>query len=150
MVAEWSLTDHLARAVPQSSLAFSLARTLETPDGDFIDIDHIPACAASVPGVWPFCRTARRKQHTPVYAWHGRSAQPPRMGCGGPEFQGLLRRNEPHASALHGGETNDLHLVVQYCISLGYGSIVLVGFSMGRQSNAQVSRGSATGLSLHK
>ena len=31
----------------------------------------------------------------------------------------------------HGGETDDLHLVVQYCVSLGYGSIVLVGFSMG-------------------
>lgn len=74
---------------------------LETPDGDFIDIDHIPACAGH-----PFracghlVARARRKQHAPVHARHGRSAQPPRMGCGGPEFQGLLRRNEPHASAL--------------------------------------------------
>ena len=31
----------------------------------------------------------------------------------------------------HGGETDDLHLVVRHCVSLGYGSIVLVGFSMG-------------------
>ena len=44
MVAEWSLTDHLPKH--SAILPFlSGAKRSRIPDGDFIDIDHIPACA---------------------------------------------------------------------------------------------------------
>ena len=105
---------------------------LETPDGDFIDIDHIPACAGIRSGRVAILSHGLEGNSTRRYML-GMAEALNRRGWDvvARNFRGCSGEMNHTLQLYHGGETNDLHLVVQYCISLGYGSIVLVGFSMG-------------------
>lgn len=105
---------------------------LETPDGDFIDIDHMTACA----GV---------RSHRVAILSHGLEGDSRRrymMGMAevlgrrgwdvvARNFRGCSGVPNRKLSLYHSGETDDLHLVVEYCAALGYATIVLIGFSMG-------------------
>mgnify|MGYP000774887165 CR=1 FL=1 len=101
-------------------------------DGDFIDIDHIPACAGIRSGRVAILSHGLEGNSTRRYML-GMAEALNRRGWDvvARNFRGCSGEMNHTLQLYHGGETNDLHLVVQYCISLGYGSIVLVGFSMG-------------------
>ena len=105
---------------------------LETPDGDFIDIDHIPACAGIRSGRVAILSHGLEGNSTRRYML-GMAEALNRRGWDvvARNFRGCSGEMNHTLPLYHGGETDDLHLVVQYCVSLGYGSIVLVGFSMG-------------------
>ena len=105
---------------------------LETPDGDFIDIDHIPACAGIRSGRVAILSHGLEGNSTRRYRL-GMAEALNRRGWDvvARNFRGCSGEMNHTLPLYHGGETDDLHLVVQYCVSLGYGSIVLVGFSMG-------------------
>lgn len=99
---------------------------LETPDGDLIDIDHIRLRGIRSGRVAILSHglegTARAGTCS---AWPKRSTAEDGMQA---RIFRVTRRNEPHASALPRRETDDLHcLVVQYCVSLGYGASYLWG-----------------------
>ena len=106
---------------------------IETPDGDFLDLDRLPALApgggprrvavvthglegdASRPYVRGMARALARRGWD-VVAWNLR-------GCSG----------EPNrlARAYHSGATEDLEAVVQHVLAEGYEALGLVGFSLG-------------------
>lgn len=105
---------------------------LETPDSDFIDIDHTPFCA----GIRSGCVTILS------YGLEGNSTRRYTLGMAGAlnhrgwdvmarNFRGCSGEMNHTLPLYHGGKTNDLRLIVHYCVSLGYGGVVLVGFSMG-------------------
>lgn len=105
---------------------------LETPDGDFIDIDHLTACAGL-------------RSHRVAILSHGLEGDSRRRYMIGMSealtlrgwdvvarnFRGCSGEPNRKLTLYHSGETDDLHLVVEYCAALGYDVIVLIGFSMG-------------------
>ena len=105
---------------------------LETPDGDFIDIDHIPALAgiraSRVAILSHGLEGDSRKRYMLGMAkalnFHG-------WDVVSRNFRGCSGEPNRKISLYHSGETDDLHLVVEHCADMGYQTIVLVGFSMG-------------------
>lgn len=105
---------------------------LETPDGDFVDIDHMSAVA----GI---------RSHRLAILSHGLEGNSRRRYMLGMaqalnragwdvasrNFRGCSGEPNRMISLYHSGETEDLDLVIRHCERLGYGIIVLVGFSMG-------------------
>ena len=110
---------------------FSTVR-LRTPDGDFFDVDCLPA------------RADRRSDRAVIlsHGLEGNSRRPYVRGMA-EAFRAMgwdaLARNfrgcsgEPNLTLgiYHGGQTCDLHQTVMYAQELGYRTLVLVGFSMG-------------------
>ncbi|HIU18053.1 MAG TPA: alpha/beta fold hydrolase [Candidatus Avidesulfovibrio excrementigallinarum] len=110
---------------------FSTVR-LRTPDGDFFDVDCLPA------------RPDRRSDSAVIlsHGLEGNSRRPYVRGMA-EAFRAMgwdaLARNfrgcsgEPNLTPgmYHGGQTCDLHQTVLYAQSLGYRTLALVGFSMG-------------------
>ncbi len=105
---------------------------LDTPDGDFFDVDVLP----SQPDTRSDCAIILS------HGLEGNSRRPYMRGMAEAFRQSgwdALARNfrgcsgEPNRTLgmYHGGETGDLHLLVEYAISLGYRKIALIGFSMG-------------------
>lgn len=104
---------------------------LTTFDDDFIDVD-----------VWPGTGGQGRRAVILSHGLEGNSRRKYMRGMG----RALARRGwdvfarnirncsgEPSKSPrhYHMGATEDLHTVVEYCLSLGYAVLALVGFSMG-------------------
>lgn len=132
----WLRNGHLQTIWPvlfrNPSLPALWRERLETPDGDFVDVDHIPACA----GI--------RSNRVAILS-HGLEGDSRRRYMLGMakalnrrgwdvvarNFRGCSGEPNRKASLYHSGETDDLHLVVEHCVALGYLHIVLVGFSMG-------------------
>ena len=110
---------------------FSTVR-LRTPDGDFFDVDCLPA------------RPDARSDSAVIlsHGLEGNSRRPYVRGMA-EAFRAMgwdaLARNfrgcsgEPNLTPgiYHGGQTGDLHQTVLYAQELGYRRLVLVGFSMG-------------------
>ena len=105
---------------------------LETPDGDFIDVDKLP----SLPGT---------QSDRLVILSHGLEGNSRRKYMRGMaeafrqagwdvlarNFRGCSGEENRTEKLYHSGETDDLHCTVLYAASCGYTRIVLVGFSMG-------------------
>ena len=132
----WLRNGHLQTIWPALFRKIPLPRLwrerLETPDGDFFDIDRIPA----VPGTQA-CRV--------VILSHGLEGHSRRsymlataraLNLAGWDvvarnFRGCSGEPNRKLRLYHSGETDDLALAVQYCEALGYTDIALAGFSMG-------------------
>ena len=122
---------------------------LDTPDGDFIDIDHIPACAGIRSGRVAILSHGLEGNSTRRYML-GMAEALNRRGWDvvARNFRGCSGEMNHTLQLYHGVETNDLHLVVQYCISLGCRSIVpLWGSAWAAIKRSSISR-SATGYPL--
>ena len=87
---------------------------LETPDGDFIDIDHIPACAGIRSGRVAILSHGLEGNSTRRYML-GMAEALNRRGWDvvARNFRGCSGEMNHTLQLYHGGETNDLHLVVQ-------------------------------------
>ncbi len=105
---------------------------LDTPDNDFIDVDFIPACAGiRSPRIAILSHglegnSTRRYMLGMAQALNARG-----WDVAARNFRGCSGEANRTLQMYHGGETDDLHLVVQHCAARGYTSIALVGFSMG-------------------
>lgn len=111
---------------------------LETPDGDFIDLDLLPA--ASLPA-----GASTALERRAVILSHGLEGNSQRAYMRGMAsiFQqrgwDVIARNmrgcsgEPNRTrrVTHMGDTDDLHSTVLYACQQGYTCLVLIGFSMG-------------------
>lgn len=106
---------------------------LETRDGDFIDLDFIPA------------QPGKRSERGLALLSHGLEGSSKRHYMLGMAWAMLslgldvYSRNFRHCSGIpnrkpymyHSGETSDLHRSVEHAVEQGYARIVLIGFSMG-------------------
>lgn len=104
---------------------------LETPDGDFIDLD------------WYLAGTTQGTRLVVLsHGLEGNSRRSYMLGmavaCLGGGWDVIARNfrgcsGEPNRLKIlyHSGETGDLDLVIRHAVSLGYQQVVLVGFSMG-------------------
>ncbi len=105
---------------------------LETPDGDFIDVDHIPACAGlRAPRVAILSHGLEGNSRRRYMLGMAQSLTSRGWDVVARNFRGCSGEMNRTLPLYHGGETEDLHQVVRYCVTLGYASIALVGFSMG-------------------
>ncbi|MCG8531595.1 MAG: alpha/beta fold hydrolase [Desulfovibrionales bacterium] len=127
---------HLQTIVPslfrRVSLLYWNRTRLDTIDGDFLDVDfHYTAKAVKKRRIAILCHGLEGDSHRAyikgmaralcnagwdVAAWNNR-------GCSG----------EPNITlrSYHCGLIDDLELVVKHCIEIGYGTVTLIGFSMG-------------------
>ena len=105
---------------------------IETPDGDFFDIDRIPAVAG----------IQSRRVAILSHGLEGHSRRPYMLTMAkilnqngwdvvARNFRGCSGEPNRRLRLYHSGETDDLDLTVRYCERLGYAMIVLAGFSMG-------------------
>ena len=110
---------------------FSTVR-LTTPDGDFFDLDCLPA------------RPDRRSDKAVIlsHGLEGNSRRPYVRGMAeafrtmgwdalARNFRGCSGEPNRTLGMYHGGQTCDLHQTVLYAQELGYRTLALVGFSMG-------------------
>ncbi|MEM9837284.1 MAG: alpha/beta fold hydrolase [Bacteroidota bacterium] len=127
----WAHLSTIAPALTRTVKDITMDRkVLELPDGDFLDLDwHIPAepsrklvivlhgleGSADRAYVMGMCRYFAKR------GWH--SLGPNQRTCGG--------RMNRLPRAYHMGTTDDLALVIEHAIELGYQQVGLVGFSMG-------------------
>lgn len=116
---------------PSPKVAFRRER-LDTPDGDFLDLDVLPASE----------NTERRGVAVLSHGLEGNSRRKYMLGMAAAlagDGWDVVARNlrgcsgEPNRvrKMYHMGETEDLHAVILWCLKRGYERIVLVGFSLG-------------------
>ena len=111
---------------------FARRERLETPDNDFVDVDHFPL------------DPQRRADRVAVlsHGLEGHSRRPYMLGmvralhrdgwdAVGRNFRGCSGEMNRQPGLYHAGQTEDLDLVVRWCAALGYVRIALIGFSMG-------------------
>ncbi|MUM76253.1 alpha/beta hydrolase [Pseudodesulfovibrio sp. F-1] len=124
-----TLYPPLMRRVPPGS---PRSQRIETPDGDFLDVDFHPARTGATRRLAIISHglegNARRKyvlgMAVMVTDMGLDAACWTQRGCG-PEPNRLPR-------LYHSGETGDLHTVITHCLGTGrYDEVVLIGFSMG-------------------
>ena len=124
-----SLFPPLFRPTPAM---YPVAERIETPDGDFLDLDYHP------------CRIGQsRKLAIISHGLEGNSRRKYTMGMAravtGIGFNAICwtqrgASNEPNRKvrSYHSGETEDLHTIISHCLNRGeYNQVVLIGFSMG-------------------
>lgn len=133
---------------------------LTTPDNDFIDLDIMraepeegeaaklyvkppskswPAASSNSP---PAKNNVCKRAVVLSHGLEGNTKRPYMLGMAhallqngwdvvARHFRGCSGELARQPNNYHMGETNDLHTVVQYCVSLGYSTLALIGFSMG-------------------
>lgn len=125
---------------PKARLPY-LRQRLETADGDFIDLDLLPAVGTPE----SLCTAAPPLERRAVILSHGLEGNSQRAYMRGMasifQQQGwdVIARNmrgcsgEPNRTRrmTHMGDTDDLHTTVLYACQQGYTCLVLIGFSMG-------------------
>lgn len=105
---------------------------LDTPDGDFIDVDHIPACAGmQAPRVAILSHGLEGNSTRRYMLGMAQALNLRGWDILARNFRGCSGEPNRLLQLYHGGETDDLDLTVQYAVQLGYESIALIGFSMG-------------------
>ncbi|QGY41687.1 alpha/beta fold hydrolase [Pseudodesulfovibrio cashew] len=104
---------------------------IETPDGDFLDIDRHRSRAG-----------ATRKLAVINHGLEGHSRKKYVLGMArtvtGLGYdaacwvqRGAGKELNRKVRSYHSGETDDLHTVISHCLKSGYDQVVLIGFSMG-------------------
>jgi len=110
---------------------FSTVR-LDTPDGDFFDVDILPVrpgeCSSRLAIISHGLEGNSRRKYMRGMAEAFREAG---WDVFARNFRGCSGEENKTIGMYHSGETEDLHQTVLFAISRGYRRIVLAGFSMG-------------------
>lgn len=103
---------------------------IETPDGDYLDLDRHRA------------HTGSRRLLIVSHGLEGNARRKYTLGMAAMgislgfdavcwDQRGAGKRPNRKARSYHSGETNDLHTVITHCLKSGYEEVALIGFSMG-------------------
>lgn len=105
---------------------------VETPDGDFFDLDRLPA-ADDLPlrGVVIMTHGLEGNAHRKYMRGMALALAADGWDIVARNMRGCSGEINRRKTLFHMGETHDLHLTVQRCVAEGYRRIVLAGFSMG-------------------
>jgi predicted alpha/beta-fold hydrolase len=123
---------HASTMIPsllRKVLAVSYVRErIDTPDGDFIDLDW---SAAGGEAVVVICHGLEGSAHRPYVRGMARTFNRAGFAAVGLNFRGCSGESNRVLRSYHSGATEDLRTVLDHVCGRGYRRVVLVGFSLG-------------------
>lgn len=104
---------------------------LKTPDNDFVDVDVMRSPASTGRRVVVLSHGLEGNVRRKYMQGMARSIVNVGWDVVGRHMRGCSGELQRAPGKYHMGETEDIHLVIQYCLEQGWTDIVLAGFSMG-------------------